>query len=163
MFAEDMSLVTDNNIDGRKGWKKSKYGRAVSVKRIRRNDGTELMIDPSLYKNNLQKFSDNTIDVKPKPLDQVTYFYNDFINLSDDEKKKHQNDNSTSENDGQNGNIPSPDKLPQSIIDSLKKLKNKSRVVTEAIKQRALEKKAVKDKISQALRKDDGSTVIKYF
>ncbi|RIB27077.1 hypothetical protein C2G38_2063070 [Gigaspora rosea] len=48
------------------------------------------MIDPSLYKNNLQKFSDNSID---------------------------------------NGNIPSPDKLPQSIIDSLKKLKNKSRVI----------------------------------
>ncbi|RIB26357.1 hypothetical protein C2G38_2163557 [Gigaspora rosea] len=104
MFAEDMSLVTDNNIDGRKGWKKFKYGRAVSVKCIRRNDGT-----------------------KP-PLDQLTYFYNDFINLSDDEKK-HQNDNSTSENEGQNGNIPSPDKLPQSIIDSLKKLKNKSRVI----------------------------------
>ncbi|RIB26864.1 hypothetical protein C2G38_2063670, partial [Gigaspora rosea] len=77
------------------------------------------MIDPSLYKNNLQKFSDNTID---------------------------------------NWNIPSPDKLPQSIIDSLKKLKNKSRVIAEAIKQRALEKKAEMDKITQALRKNDGTT-----
>ncbi|RIB23803.1 hypothetical protein C2G38_2170236 [Gigaspora rosea] len=198
MFAEDMSLVTDNNIDGRKGWKKSKYGRAVSVMHIRRNDGTKLTIDPSLYKNNLQKFSDNTIDVKPKPLDQLTYFYNDYINLSDDGKKKHQNDSSTNENvmnsksnnllgilgvknnqnisyvknernaEGQNGNIPSSDKLPQSIIDGLKKLELKNKVASkqeqsnkvrlEAIKQRALEKKAEKDKITQALRKDDGST-----
>lgn len=198
MFAEDMSLVTDNNIDGRKGWKKSKYGRAVSVMRIRRNDGTKLTIDPSLYKHNLQKFLDNTIDVKPKPLDQLTYYYNDYINLSDDEKKEHQNDSSTNKNvmtsksnnllgifgvknnqnisyvknernaEGQNGNIPSPDKLPLSIIDGLKKLELKNKVASkqeqsnkvrlEAIKQRALEKKAEKDKITQALRKDDGST-----
>ncbi|RIB03637.1 hypothetical protein C2G38_2122615, partial [Gigaspora rosea] len=59
-----------------------------------------LMIDPSLYKNNRQKFSDNTIDVKPKPLELL------------------------------NNRL-------------------------EAIKQRALEKKAKKDKITQA---DDGST-----
>ncbi|RIB03937.1 hypothetical protein C2G38_2121853 [Gigaspora rosea] len=83
MFAEDMSLVTDNNIDGRK--------------RIRRNDGTKLMIDPSLYKNNLQKFSDNTID------------------------------------------------------------EQSNKVRLEAIKQRALEK----DKITQALRKNDGSIFLK--
>ncbi|RIB26698.1 hypothetical protein C2G38_2064142, partial [Gigaspora rosea] len=155
--------------------------------RIRRNDGTKLMIDPSLYKNNLQKFSDNTIDVKPKPLDQVTYFYNDYINLSDNEKKKHQYDSSTSENVmtsksnnllgifgvknnqniSYNGNIPSPDKLPQSIIDGLKKLELKNKVALkqeqsnkvrlEAIKQRALEKKAEKDKITLALRKDDAT------
>ncbi|RIB14831.1 hypothetical protein C2G38_2094740, partial [Gigaspora rosea] len=114
-----------------------------------------LMIDPSLYKNNLQKFSDNTRDVKPKPLDQ-------YIRC----KKKYQNKSyikNERNSEGQNGNIPSPDKLPQSIIDSLKKLKNKSReqsnkVRLEAIKQRALEKKAEKDKITQALRKNDGST-----
>ncbi|RIB30092.1 hypothetical protein C2G38_2054733 [Gigaspora rosea] len=97
--------------------------------RIRRNDGTKLMIDPSLYKNNLQKFSDNAIDVKPKPLDQLTYFYTDYINLSDDEKK---------------------------TIKMTAEQSNKVRL--ESIKQRALEKKAEKDKITQVLRKDDGST-----
>ncbi|RIB21571.1 hypothetical protein C2G38_2077919, partial [Gigaspora rosea] len=142
------------------------------------------MIDPSLYKNNLQKFSDNTIDVKPKPLDQLTYFHNDYIKLSADEKKsikmtnnffryirskKYQNISYVKNErnaEGQNGNIPSPDKLPQSNVGSLKKLKNKvaskqeqlNKVRLEAIKQRALEKKAGKDKITQALRKYDGST-----
>ncbi|CAG8493911.1 2107_t:CDS:10 [Dentiscutata heterogama] len=188
MFAEDMSLVTDNNVDGRKGWKKSKYGRAVSVMHIRRNDGTKLTIDPSLYKNNLQKFSDSTIDVKSKPLDQLTYFYNDYINISDDEKKDHSSANENSilnifgvknnqniphskneqNTEEQTENIPPPNKLPPSIIDGLKKLELKNKVASkqeqsnkvrlEAIKQRALEKKAEKDKITQALRKDDGST-----
>ncbi|CAG8490836.1 33942_t:CDS:10 [Gigaspora margarita] len=174
MFAEDMSLVTDNNIDGRKGWKKSKYGRAVSVMRIRRNDGTKLTIDPSLYKHNLQKFLDNTIDVKPKPLDQLTYYYNDYINLSDDEKKEHQNDSSTNKNvmtsksnnllgifgvknnqnisyvknernaEGQNGNIPSPDKLPQSIIDGLKKLELKNKVASKQEQSNKVRLEAIK-------------------
>ncbi|RIB30634.1 hypothetical protein C2G38_2053168, partial [Gigaspora rosea] len=124
-----MSFVTDNNIDGRK--------------RIRRNDGIKLMIDPSLYKNNLQKFSDNTIDVKPKPLDHLTYFYNNFINLSDDEKKTikmtivqakwydFKKNNLLGISVRAEWEYPSTDKLPQSIIDSLKKLKNKSRVIAE--------------------------------
>ncbi|CAG8650795.1 9777_t:CDS:10 [Dentiscutata erythropus] len=195
IFAEDMSLVTDNNVDGRKGWKKSKYGRAVSVMHIRRNDGTKLTIDPSMYKNNLQKFSDSTIDVKSKSLDQLTYFYNDYINISDDEKKDHSSANESvmasksnsllnifgvknNQNiphakneqnaEGQTKNIPPPNKLPPSIIDGLKKLELKNKVSSkqeqsnkvrlEAIKQRALEKRAEKDKITQALRKDDGST-----
>ncbi|CAG8662685.1 2384_t:CDS:2, partial [Scutellospora calospora] len=42
MFAEDMSLVTDNNVHERK----SKYGRAVAIMHIRRDDGTKLMVDP---------------------------------------------------------------------------------------------------------------------
>ncbi|RIB30878.1 hypothetical protein C2G38_2052447 [Gigaspora rosea] len=133
---------------------KSKYSRAVSVKRTRRNDRIKLMIDPSLYKNNLQKFSDNTIDVKPKPLDQYIRCKK-YQNISYIENERNA--------EGQNRTIPSSDKLPQSIIDSLKKLKNKSReqsnkVRLEAIKQRALEKKAEKLKITQALRKNDGST-----
>ena len=42
-------------------------------------------------------------------------------------------------------------------------LEQSNKVRLEAIKQRALEKKAEKDNITQALRKNDGSTVIKYF
>ncbi|RIB06053.1 hypothetical protein C2G38_2148238 [Gigaspora rosea] len=72
MFAEDMSLVTDNNIDGRKG--------IFGVKNIK--------IYPILKMNEMQK--------------------------------------------GRMG-ISHQDKLPQSIIDSLKKLKNKSRVIAGII------------------------------
>ncbi|CAG8697647.1 4885_t:CDS:2, partial [Racocetra fulgida] len=50
--------------------------------------------------------------------------------------------------EGQTGNIPSPDKLPPSIIDSLKKLEEQSnKVRLEAIKQRALEKKKLTNHI----------------
>ncbi|RIB06682.1 hypothetical protein C2G38_2115561, partial [Gigaspora rosea] len=118
----------------------------VSVTRIRRNDGTKRMIDPSLYKNNLQKFSDITIDVKPRPLDHST---SEIVMTSKSKNllvifgvKNNQNI-SYVENErnaeGQNANILSPDKLPQSIID----------VRLEAIKQRALDKKAEKVKITQ--------------
>ncbi|RIB27676.1 hypothetical protein C2G38_2061332 [Gigaspora rosea] len=103
MFAEDMSLVTDNNIDGRKYIRCKKYQNISYVKNERNAEG-------------------------------------------------------------QNGNILSPDKLPQSIIDSLNKIGQKQfclqiliSVRLEAIKQCALQKKAEKDKITQALRKDDGS------
>ncbi|RIB30104.1 hypothetical protein C2G38_2054788, partial [Gigaspora rosea] len=66
--------------------------------------------------------------VKPKPLDQLTYFYNDYINLSDDEKK------------------------------SIKMTEQSNKIRLEAIMQHALEKKGEKDKITRALRKNDGST-----
>jgi hypothetical protein len=33
---EDMVLVDEENCDGRKGWKRSRYGRAVSVTRMKK-------------------------------------------------------------------------------------------------------------------------------
>lgn len=40
--AKDMSLVTDNNMGKRKGWKRSRYGRAIAVMRLQKPDGTKV-------------------------------------------------------------------------------------------------------------------------
>ncbi|RIA79796.1 hypothetical protein C1645_882505 [Glomus cerebriforme] len=150
-FAEDMSLVTDNNAEHKEGWKKSKYGRAVSVMRLKKDDGTWIKIDPSQYKGNLLKFSDKDIDVKPKPLVQLPYFYDEYetikeqqplINLNetkldenknqDDFNEKYEKSDDESEQNNSTSFFPkfinpapivAQNKIPPSIINDLKKLK----------------------------------------
>jgi hypothetical protein len=42
-FARDMSLVTDNNVNTRAGkWKRGRYGRAIAVMRLQKEDGTRV-------------------------------------------------------------------------------------------------------------------------
>ncbi|PVU95544.1 hypothetical protein BB561_001754 [Smittium simulii] len=55
VIANDMTLVNDKNVDGKKGWKRGRYGRAVAVIKYSTPDGTLKTIDPLLYKNNLEK------------------------------------------------------------------------------------------------------------
>jgi hypothetical protein len=66
----DFSLVTDKNVDKRKGWRRGRYGRAIACLRIRRPNRQMLIIDPSHYKNNLEKLFGS---VKPKPLSHLTW------------------------------------------------------------------------------------------
>lgn len=40
--AKDMTPVTDNNMGTRKGWKRGRYGRAIAVMRLKKNDGTKV-------------------------------------------------------------------------------------------------------------------------
>lgn len=40
-IARDMTLVNDKNMDGRKGWKRGRYGRAIAVMRLQKDNGTK--------------------------------------------------------------------------------------------------------------------------
>lgn len=40
--AKDMTLVTDRNVESRKGWRRGRYGRAIAIVRMRRPDGTRV-------------------------------------------------------------------------------------------------------------------------
>ncbi|KAJ3186517.1 nucleolar protein 8 [Gaertneriomyces sp. JEL0708] len=55
--ADDMTLVSDRNVKkGRKGWKVSRFGRAVAVFHVRDPlTGKRKAIDPSFYKNSLKR------------------------------------------------------------------------------------------------------------
>lgn len=76
VHATDMSLVTENNMDDRKGWRRSRFGRAVAVVKMKRPDRTDITIDPSHYKDNLQKLFGS---IKPKPVSQLTIHYDSEI------------------------------------------------------------------------------------
>lgn len=41
-LARDMTLVNDKNVDGRKGWKRGRYGRAIAVMRLQKDNGTKV-------------------------------------------------------------------------------------------------------------------------
>ncbi|CAG8505683.1 7456_t:CDS:10 [Paraglomus brasilianum] len=62
-LADDMNLVTDKNADGRKGWKKARYGRAVAVMRLRKDDGTKVVFNPQHYQNNLKRFTERDLEL----------------------------------------------------------------------------------------------------
>ncbi|KAJ3416291.1 nucleolar protein 8 [Chytridiales sp. JEL 0842] len=68
VMAHDMSLVTDENMSGRKGWKRSRFGRAVAVFKARmwrKMKSRVITIDPLKYKNNLVKLALQSINEKP--------------------------------------------------------------------------------------------------
>jgi hypothetical protein len=41
-LARDMTLINDKNVDGRKGWKRGRYGRAIAVMRLTKDNGTKV-------------------------------------------------------------------------------------------------------------------------
>lgn len=75
--ASDQSLVTDKNVDKRKGWRRGRYGRAIASLRIRRPNRQLLIIDPSHYKNSLEKLFGS---IKPKPLTRLTWTITEIVN-----------------------------------------------------------------------------------
>ncbi|KAF9297342.1 nucleolar protein 8 [Mortierella antarctica] len=64
--AEDMSLITDKNMDGKRGWKRGRFGRPVITMKL-----DKMTFDPSHYKNNVEKLFN--LPGKPLPLDQLVY------------------------------------------------------------------------------------------
>ncbi|KAI8371937.1 hypothetical protein EDC96DRAFT_73649 [Choanephora cucurbitarum] len=81
--SKDMSLVTDNNMGSRKGWKRGRYGRAIAVMRLKKEDGTKFVFDPSHYKNNLTKLYN--IGVRMKPVNKlITSIESDTSSDEDD-------------------------------------------------------------------------------
>lgn len=41
-MAKDMGLINDKNVDGRKGWKRGRYGRAIAIMRLKKANGTKV-------------------------------------------------------------------------------------------------------------------------
>lgn len=42
VLAKDMTLVTDKNMEGRKNWKRGRYGRAIALLHLHKDDGTNV-------------------------------------------------------------------------------------------------------------------------
>lgn len=76
------TLVTDKNVDKKKNWRRGRYGRAIACLRIRRPNRQLLIVDPSHYKNNLEKLFGS---IKPKPLYNLTWTITDIIDDVADE------------------------------------------------------------------------------
>lgn len=70
--ATDMSIATDESVSNKKGWRRGRFGRAIAVMHMKKPDGTEITIDPSHHKEALQKLFGS---VRPKPLEELTLFY----------------------------------------------------------------------------------------
>lgn len=100
--AKDMTPVTDNNMGTRKGWKRGRYGRAIAVMRLKKNDGTKVtqfslffiytnslhkkkfVFEPTHYKNNLEKLYN--IGVRMKPVSQLITKIEDDDDDEEDEE-----------------------------------------------------------------------------
>jgi hypothetical protein len=66
----DKTLMTDALVDKRPGWKRSRYGRAVAMLKMHRLDGKAITIDPSHYKENIEKLFGS---VRPLPISKLTW------------------------------------------------------------------------------------------
>ncbi|KAJ1674935.1 hypothetical protein EV182_002260 [Spiromyces aspiralis] len=81
--ADDMSLVTEKNIEGRKHWKRGRYGRPVRVMRMVNDKGEMVTIDPTKYKDNLVKLFGS---VASKPSYRLCWAWDDIIKVKEAEK-----------------------------------------------------------------------------
>lgn len=67
-------LMTDAQIGKRKGWKRSRYGRAVALVRMRRPDGKLLTVDPAHFKDRIEKLFGS---IRPLPISRLTWVYDE--------------------------------------------------------------------------------------
>lgn len=104
----DQSLMTDAKVDRRPGWKRSRYGRAVAALKMRRPDGKLITIDPSHYKNNIEKLFGS---VKPLPISKLTWSY-----AKDDDNSRIESDSDTTESEGEQ--LLSHSRADEGIIES---------------------------------------------
>ncbi|KAL6597683.1 hypothetical protein LY90DRAFT_672972 [Neocallimastix californiae] len=83
--AEDLTPVTDITGKDRKGWVIGRYGRAMTVLKIK-NPRTKQIFkyDPSKYKNSLKKLNMPYIDI---PINKLTLNYDDISKKSDNKKE----------------------------------------------------------------------------
>lgn len=79
-LSADQTLVNDKNVDDRKGWRRGRYGRAIACLRIRRPNRQLMIIDPSHYKNNVEKLFGS---IKPKPLTKLTWTITEIPEVSE--------------------------------------------------------------------------------
>ncbi|KAI9323224.1 hypothetical protein BX666DRAFT_1884475 [Dichotomocladium elegans] len=74
--SDNMPLVTEKDVEKRKGWRRGKYGRAIAIMHLRRPDGTQIVFDPSHYKNTLTKLYN--IQARMKSVQELPMTYEDF-------------------------------------------------------------------------------------
>ncbi|KAJ3390748.1 nucleolar protein 8 [Lobulomyces angularis] len=70
ILKEREQLVTEENVDGKVGWKRSRYGRAVCVMKMKKTGTRQIKTyDPSRYKLNITKFKFKNEDI---PISNLT-------------------------------------------------------------------------------------------
>lgn len=69
--AADMTLVDEKNVEGRKGWRRGKFGRPIAIMTLRRLDRTLVVMDPSHDPTALDKFYEG---YRPRPVRRLTWF-----------------------------------------------------------------------------------------
>lgn len=70
--AKNMTLVDDENVDERRGWKRGRYGRAIAIMTLKMKNGKVITIDPGHYRENLEKLFGS---VNPKLVKNLTWSY----------------------------------------------------------------------------------------
>ncbi|KAI8583142.1 hypothetical protein K450DRAFT_224414 [Umbelopsis ramanniana AG] len=172
-IARDMTLVNDKNVDGRKGWKRGRYGRAIAVMRLQKDNGTkassfadkaiayqlpnliyiysfQFVFDPSHYKNNLLKLYD--IKVRMKPTRSLPMFYEDIDDTieSYDHASDH-DDNYAMQEDSENEDeaVQITTKSPVLPPKLTKEQVNEKRLQT--LEQREMERHEEKERIAAML------------
>ncbi|KAG2186224.1 hypothetical protein INT43_002662 [Umbelopsis isabellina] len=152
-LARDMTLVNDKNVDGRKGWKRGRYGRAIAVMRLQKDNGTKIVFDPVHYKNNLLKIYELT--VRMKPTRSLPVYYEDFADekpdpydhASDNEQNEQEMDDVDSDFDVSKNELRSTADLPQHKL--TKEEVNEKRL--ESLRQREEERQREKEKVATML------------
>ncbi|KAF9974991.1 hypothetical protein BGZ73_001484 [Actinomortierella ambigua] len=66
--APDMTPVNYKNMEGRRGWKRGRYGQPVLTMRL-----DKLTYDPSHYKNNVERLYNNLPNHPPLPIHKLLY------------------------------------------------------------------------------------------
>ncbi len=70
--ATDMSLVNDENVDEKRGWKRGRYGRAIAIVTVKTPSKKVITVDPGHYKNGLEKLFGS---VNPKSIKDLCWQY----------------------------------------------------------------------------------------
>ncbi|ORZ01910.1 hypothetical protein BCR42DRAFT_201387 [Absidia repens] len=154
-FAKDMSLITDNNVNTRSGkWKRGRYGRAIAVMRLRKNDGTRFVYDPMNYKNNLEKLYN--INVRMKHPRELPMSYEEYEDEEPDQdavfhqqqqQQQHSHIPSADIDDDNDSDDLEPAMLSSPINAQTKDKGEEKRLA--AIERRSLEQQAKKDLMKQ--------------
>ncbi|ORX48154.1 hypothetical protein BCR36DRAFT_355054 [Piromyces finnis] len=83
--AEDLTPVTDITGKDRKGWVIGRYGRAMTILRIKDPKTKQIFkYDPSKYKNSLKKLNAPYVDI---PINKLSLNYNDISKSSINNKE----------------------------------------------------------------------------
>jgi len=69
--ASDMSLVDEKNVDGKRGWRRGKFGRPIAILKLRKLDGTLMVMDPSHDISALEKYYEG---FRPRAVHHLTWF-----------------------------------------------------------------------------------------
>jgi hypothetical protein len=77
--AANMSLIDEKNMEGRKGWRRGKFGRPIAIVKLRKPDRTLVVMDPSHDPCALEKFYEG---FRPRPVRNLTWFAKNVPHIS---------------------------------------------------------------------------------